>query len=88
MSTRPSRKAKLPEKHAKVIEEAMNAASEAVKDAEKAYAAAGLDRKAQFSLAGSAMREAGKLAEDAVKIAIAQVAEAMDQIPHQKRSDR
>jgi len=34
------------------------------------------------------LREAGKLAEDAVKIAIAQVAEAMDQIPHQERSDR
>jgi hypothetical protein len=76
----------------KLLDDAMEAAANAMKDAEKAYAGAGLDREAQMSLAEKAMREAGNLADDAVKTAIAQVKEAMDRIPrnpapHRQDSD-
>jgi phosphate uptake regulator len=81
---KPSRESQRP----KVLESAMDAASAAMKDAEKAYAAAGLERKARFSLAEDAMQQAGKLAEEAVKTAMDQVEEAMDHLPHIRRSER
>lgn len=71
----------------KILEEAMKAADAAMKDAGKAYAAAGLERSARFSLAEGAMHEAGKHAEEAVKSAMAQVDKAMDRMPHHRRGE-
>ncbi len=59
-----------------------------MKDAGKAYAAAGLDRKARFSPADDAMQQAGKLAEAAIAVAVAQVDKAMDRVPHGAGDDR
>ncbi|MBU2341968.1 MAG: hypothetical protein KKE77_12090 [Alphaproteobacteria bacterium] len=75
-------------RHSKVLEQAMEAASAAMRDAGQAYAAAGLDRSARHALAEGAMQEAGKHAEEAVKAAMAQVEKAMDQMPHRGRSER
>lgn len=88
MSSSKCEKPKAKPGPSRELETAMAAASAAMKDAGEAYAVAGLDRSARFSLAQGAMQETEKLAQQAVKTAMAQVDEAMDQLPHSKRARR
>ena len=88
MTAKHSERSRREARHSKVIEEAIEAADAAMKDAAKAYSAAGLERSARFSLAEGAMHEAGKHAEEAVKSAMAQVDKAMDRMPHHRRGER
>ena len=88
MTAKHSDRSSRETRHSKILEQAMEAADAAMKDAGKAYAAAGLERSARFSLAEGAMHEAGKHAEEAVKSAIAQVDKAMGQMAHHRRGER
>jgi hypothetical protein len=88
MTAKGSKKSSRDTRHASTLDDAMAAADAAMKEAGKAYAAAGLDRSARLSLAESAMHDAGKLAEEAVRTAMAQVDAAMEQMPQHRRGDR
>ena len=88
MTAKHGERSRRETRRSKALEQAMEAADAAMKDAGKAFAAAGLDRSACFSLTQGAMHEAGKHAEEAVKSARAQVDKAMDRMPHHRRSER